>query len=384
MIRLNITRQLDSFAIDAAFEAETNGVIAFFGRSGAGKSSIVNMIAGLLTPDTGVIEFNGEILFDSARRIDIAPDKRRFGYVFQNSRLFPHYSVRGNLLYGYKRAPASDRRIAPDDVIDVLGVGHLLERHPRDLSGGERQRVALGRAILSNPRALMMDEPLASLDAARKFEVLPFIERLRDAFGVPILYVSHAMDEIIRLADTLVIVDEGRIPAIGPVEELTSRLDLRPLTGRYEAGSALGARVVAHDEVYALTTLEFPGGSLRVPRLDAEIGADIRLRVRARDVSLSLAEPKQASEINVLRGSITEIGPPLEDGQSAHVDIRVDVGVPLWVRLTRWSLENLSLAPGTEVFTTIKSTSIDRQAMGGQKEPFEAIATEISAKGENR
>lgn len=384
MIRLDITRRLDSFTIEAAFEAKTNGVIAFFGRSGAGKSSIVNMIAGLLTPDSGVIEFNGETLFDSTRRIDIAPDKRRFGYVFQNSRLFPHYSVRGNLLYGYKRAPSSDRRIVPDDVIDVLGIGHLQDRHPRDLSGGERQRVALGRAILSNPRALLMDEPLASLDAARKFEVLPFIERLRDAFGVPILYVSHAMDEIIRLADTLVIVDEGRIPAIGPVEELTSRLDLRPLTGRYEAGSAIAARIVSHDEAYALTTLKFPGGSLRVPRVDAAIGADIRLRVRARDVSLSLAEPIQASETNVLKGTITEIGPPLEDGQSAHVDIRVDVGVPLWVRITRWSLENLSLAPGTEVFTTIKSTSIDRQAMGGQKEPIEAIGPEKTAMGENK
>ena len=192
------------------------------------------------------------------------------------------------------------------------------------------------------------------------------------------------MDEIIRLADTLVIVDEGRIPAIGPVEELTSRLDLRPLTGRYEAGSAIAARIVSHDEAYALTTLKFPGGSLRVPRVDAAIGADIRLRVRARDVSLSLAEPIQASETNVLKGTITEIGPPLEDGQSAHVDIRVDVGVPLWVRITRWSLENLSLAPGTEVFTTIKSTSIDRQAMGGQKEPIEAIGPEKTAMGENK
>ena len=369
MIRFNATRQLDNFAVEAAFEAETSGVIALFGRSGAGKSSIVNMIAGLLTPDSGIIEFNGETLFDSTRKINLAPHKRRFGYVFQNSRLFPHFSVRGNLLYGYNRAPDAERRINLDDVIGVLGISHLLDRHPRDLSGGERQRVALGRAILSNPRALLMDEPLASLDAARKFEVLHFIERLRDAFGVPIFYVSHAMDEIIRLADTLVIVDEGKIPAVGPVEELTSRLDLRPLTGRYEAGSAIAARIVSHDEPYALTTIEFPGGALRVPLIDAAIGTEIRLRVRARDVSLSLVEPREASETNVLKGTIAEIGPPLEGDQSAHVDIQVDVGVPLWVRITRWSLENLALAPGTEVYTTIKSTSIDRLSMAGKIEP---------------
>ncbi len=381
MIRFDVARQLDHFALEASFEVETSGVIALFGRSGAGKSSVVNMMAGLLTPDRGIIEFNGETIFDSTRRINVPPHRRRFGYVFQNSRLFPHFSVRGNLMYGHKRAPSGERRIGRDDVIDVLGIGHLLDRYPRDLSGGERQRVALGRAILSNPRALLMDEPLASLDAARKFEVLHFIERLRDAFEVPIVYVSHAMDEIIRLANILVIVDDGRIRAVGPVEELTSRLDLRPLTGRYEAGSAITTRIVSHDPRYALTTLEFPGGALRVPLVDAAIGAEIRLRVRARDVSLSLVAPQQASDTNVLQGTISEIGPPLDGDQSAHVDIRVDVGVPLWVRVTRWSLENLSLMPGTDVYTTIKSTSIDRQSMGGKIEPI-ATAGSIGAQKE--
>ncbi len=198
MIRVEVEKTLDSFRIDAAFEAASDGVTALFGRSGAGKSSIINMLAGLATPDKGLIEIDGETLFDSARGIDIPPHRRRFGYVFQNSRLFPHFSVRGNLLYGYRRTPAAERAVGLDEVVDVLGVAHLLDRRTGGLSGGERQRVALGRAILSNPRALLMDEPLASLDAARKFEVLPFIEQLRDRFGVPIVYVSHAMDEIIR------------------------------------------------------------------------------------------------------------------------------------------------------------------------------------------
>jgi molybdate transport system ATP-binding protein len=375
MIRVEVEKTLDSFRIDAAFEAASDGVTALFGRSGAGKSSIINMLAGLATPDKGLIEIDGETLFDSARGIDVPPHRRRFGYVFQNSRLFPHFSVRGNLLYGYRRTPAAERAVGVDEVVDVLGVAHLLDRRTGGLSGGERQRVALGRAILSNPRALLMDEPLASLDAARKFEVLPFIEQLRDRFGVPIVYVSHAMDEIIRLADTLVIVDDGSIAAVGPVEDITSRLDLRPLTGRYEAGSAFSARIVAHDDAYALTTLAFEGGELRVPRVDGTVGDEVRLRVRARDVSLSLSRPKNISEINILKGNIAEIGATAENSLSAHVDIRVDVGVPLWVRVTRWSLENLSLAPGTEVFATIKSTSIDRQTMGGQKNRDEPTET---------
>ncbi len=379
MIRVSIRKKLDSFELNAEFEAATDGVTALFGRSGAGKSSIVNMIAGLVAPDSGSIEINGETLFDAARGIDVPPHRRRLGYVFQNSRLFPHYSVRGNLLYGYRRTPAGERAIGLDDVAHVLGISHLLERRTRALSGGERQRVALGRAVLSNPRALLMDEPLASLDAARKFEVLPFIEQLRDRFGIPIVYVSHAMDEIIRLADTLVIVDDGSVAAVGPVEDITSRLDLRPLTGRYEAGSAISATIVGHDDAYALTTLSFPGGELSVPRIDARVGADVRLRVRARDVSLSLTKPENVSEINILKGVVAEIALPAEGTQSAYVDIRVDVGVPLWVRITRRSLDTLALAPGGEVYAAIKSTSIDRQTMGGQKnrdEPTETLSAE--------
>jgi molybdate transport system ATP-binding protein len=204
MIRVDVARAYPAFRVETAFEADSEGITALFGRSGAGKTSLVNMLAGLLRPDRGRIELDGTVLFDSAKGIDLPPERRRLGYVFQESRLFPHMSVRANLTYGMRRTPPAQRRIGPDEVVEVLGIGHLLDRRPRQLSGGERQRVALGRALLASPRLLLMDEPLASLDAARKAEILPFIERMRDAFAVPVVYVTHAMDEIVRPAGKLV------------------------------------------------------------------------------------------------------------------------------------------------------------------------------------
>jgi len=371
MIRVSVRKQLGRFAVDATFESETRGVLALFGRSGAGKSSIVDMIAGLMRPDGGRIEVDGRVFFDSEMHIDTPPEKRRLGYVFQDSRLFPHYSVRGNLEYGRRRASADDRRIALDDVVHVLGIETLLDRRPAALSGGERQRVALGRALLANPRLLLMDEPLASLDAARKFEILPFIERMRDAFEVPIVYVSHQMNEIVRLADTLALVDNGRIAALGPVDEITSRLDLRPLTGRYEAGSTIRTTVIEHDDKYGLTHLAFPGGTLRVPRIDVAPGSEYRLRVRARDVSLSSVRPEGLSDLNILEGTVAETGATPGNGGSAHIDLRLDIGVPLWVRISRWSYDELGLQTGSRVYALIKSTSIDRQSMGERKDSAE-------------
>lgn len=370
MIRIDVSRRLGDFNIEARFDADIKGIVALFGRSGAGKTSIINMIAGLLKPDRGKIELNGDVLFDAERGINIAPHKRRVGYVFQESRLFPHLSVRRNLEYGRRRAPAGEQGHGLDEVTEVLGIAGLLDRKPGSLSGGERQRIALGRALLSHPRLLLMDEPLVSLDLARKLEILPFIEEIRDRFGVPIIYVSHVMDEIIRLANTLVLIDDGRVAAVGSVEELTSRLDLRPLTGRYEAGAAIAATIKSHDRKYALTILEFTGGELRVPILNAAVGTAVRLRVRARDISLSLDRPRNVSDANILKGIITEIARP-EDGaepaRSTHVDIRLDVGVPLWVRITRWSLDKLGFETGDEVYALIKGTSIDRFTLGGQK-----------------
>ena len=364
MISVDITRRLGSFTLATKFETDTRGITAIFGRSGAGKTSIVNVLAGLLQPHSGRIEIDGHILLDTVKQINVPPEKRRLGYVFQESRLFPHYSVQRNLTYGMRRTPEAERRVNFDDVVAVLGVEALLERKPRSLSGGERQRVALGRALLTSPNLLLMDEPLASLDTARKQEIMPFIERLRDHFRIPIVYVSHDMDEIIRLADNLILIDEGRVAAMGSVEDLTSRLDLRPLTGRYEAGSVIAADVASHDDEFSLTELAFAGGTFRLPRINNAVGTQVRVRIRARDVSLALSRPENVSELNVFMGRIMEI----DHAQSApQIDIRVDIGVPLWVRITRRAAHDLDLREGSEVYTLVKSTSIDRQTLSTQK-----------------
>ncbi len=367
MIEVDVARRIGDFNLAAAFTSDSRGVTALFGRSGAGKTSLVNTLAGLLKPDRGRIVVDGVVLFDSASAVNLPPERRRIGYVFQESRLFPHLSVRGNLEYGMKRVPAAERRIAFDQVIEVLGIDDLLSRRPRHLSGGERQRVALGRAILASPRLLLMDEPLASLDAARKDEILPFIERLRDSFNVPIVYVSHAMDEIIRLADTMVLMSDGMVAAVGAVEELTSRLDLRPMTGRYEAGAVIATTVAGHDQRFGLTRLSFPGGVLHVSQLDLPEGAEVRVRIRARDVSLALSRPADISMLNVLEATVSEIGAEIEGVARADVDIRLDAGVPLWARITRKAMQEMAIVPGQRGFALIKGSSIDRQSLMRRK-----------------
>ncbi len=361
MLEVTVAKRLGAFKIDAEFSCATNGIVALFGRSGAGKTSLVNMLAGLSRPDSGRIEIEGVTVFDSSRGIDLPPERRRIGYVFQESRLFPHMAVRGNLTYGLRRAPPAERRIQLDQIVELLGLGALLGRRPHDLSGGEKQRVALGRALLANPRLLLMDEPLAGIDQARKDEVLRFIERLRDELTIPIVYVSHAMPEIVRLADTMVLMSEGRVEAVGPLDEVTSRLDLRPLTGRYEAGAVLVARVERQDASFALTELSFAGGRLLVPRLDLPRGAELRLRIRARDVVLALERPTGTSILNALPCVVKDIG--TEEGP--QVDLRLDAGgAALWARITRRSLHELALVQGSKVYALIKAGSIDRYSLG--------------------
>ena len=361
MLELQVRKKLGSFAIDAEVACETGGIVALFGRSGAGKTSLVNMLAGLLRPDAGRIAVNGGVLFDAERGIDLPPERRRLGYVFQEGRLFPHLSVRGNLTYGLKRAPRGERHIEIDQIVALLGLEEVIGRRPHDLSGGEKQRVALGRALLANPRLLLMDEPLAALDQARKDEVLPFIERLRDELAIPVVYVGHAMQEIVRLADTMVLMSEGRVIEVGPVEALTSRLDLRPLAGRYEAGAVIEARVVRHEPDFALSELSFAGGTLRVARLDLEPGAELRVRIRARDVALALGPPAETSILNVFPGTIRDIG----EESGPQVDILLDVGgAALWARITARSRHDLRLAPGKQVYALVKAVAIDSHSLG--------------------
>ena len=358
-IAVDISHRLGGFALDARFAAE-GGVTALFGRSGAGKTSLVNAIAGLIRPERGRVEIDGEALLDTARGVFVPKHKRRVGYVFQEGRLFPHLTVRQNLRYGAWFAPHGARYVELDRVVETMGIAHLLDRKPDKLSGGERQRVAIGRALLASPRLLLMDEPLAQLDAARRHEILSFIERLREAFAIPIVYVSHAMDEVIRLADTLVLIDAGKVAAVGPVEELLSRLDLRPLTGRYEAGAVIVARVAGGDPEFALTRLTFPGGTMRVARLDAAEGTTVRVRIRARDVSLATTRPTDISVLNIFEGTVSEIAADPEDPTGSQLDVKLDIGVPLWARITRRSAHDLGVAPGRRVHALVKSVAIDR------------------------
>jgi molybdate transport system ATP-binding protein len=224
MLDIQVARRQGSFRVDAAFQTNSTGITALFGPSGAGKTSVINMVAGLIRPDTGRIVVQDRALFDSEHRIDLSPEKRSIGYIFQDGRLFPHLTVRGNLTYGMKLTPPRRRYVEFDQAVHLLGIEQLLDRRPANLSGGEKQRVAIGRALLTSPRLLLMDEPLSSLDKARKEEVLPFIAKLPRAFKTPILYVTHSFDEIQRLADRLVLMEAGRSTAVGAVAELMSRI----------------------------------------------------------------------------------------------------------------------------------------------------------------
>lgn len=371
-IEIDIKHRLGAVLLDAHFEA-ASGLVALFGRSGSGKTSIVNVIAGLIRPDEGRVVVDGVTLVDTTRGIFIPRHKRRIGYVFQEARLFPHLTVRQNLLYGRWFAPANETAATLDDVVGLLGLQKLLDRRPARLSGGEKQRVAIGRALLVKPRLLLMDEPLASLDDRHKQEILPYIERLRDQHKVPIVYVSHSIAEVTRLATEVVLVADGKIAGVGSTVEIMQRLDLLPLTGRAEAGAVIEATVESHDQGYGLSVLRSRAGLWRVPQVEAGIGSQLRMRVRARDVMLSVGEPKQVSALNVLKGTVSAVGA----SKGPIVEVRIDcAGEALVARLTRYSVEHLGIAEGLPVFALIKSVAIDRgsinAAMAGDQSAADA------------
>jgi molybdate transport system ATP-binding protein len=296
-------------------------------------------------------------LFDAAKGIDLPPEERRVGYVFQDALLFPHLDVESNLLYGQRLRPTAERFIDPARVIDLLGIRALLHRAPRTLSGGERQRVAIGRALLAQPRILLMDEPLAALDVPRKTEILDYIERLRDQLHIPIVYVSHSVPEITRLADTVVVLSNGKCLAVGDVDAVMGRLDLKLAIDRYEAGSLIDARVTAHDAEHQMTMLEFDGGELTVPHLDVIIGERVRARIRARDVSLAVQRPMEISILNILPGYVTFI----DDEAGPVVDVQLAVGgATLTARITRRSFQQLGIHSGQELYALVKAVSFDQ------------------------
>jgi molybdate transport system ATP-binding protein len=354
MIDVDIEERLGAFHLDVAFVADAP-IVGLFGRSGAGKTTLVNAIAGIGKPARGRIRINDDVLFDSSRGIDVPAERRRVGYVFQDALLFPHLTVLGNLTYGHRLRRPSERVIAQDRVIELLDLSQLLERKPRALSGGEKQRVALGRALLAQPRILLMDEPLAALDVARKADILDYVERLRDELAIPIVYVSHSVAEITRLADTVVMLSGGRCVASGDVEDVMGRADLRIATGRYEAGSVIDAKVVRHDAACELTVLGFDGGELVVPSLDAPVGERVRARIRARDVSLALRRPEDISILNILPARVTAV----TGGTGPIVDVETAVGAAsIRARISRRSRDELRIEAGRDVYVLVKAVAL--------------------------
>lgn len=352
---------LGSFSLDVAFIAPGSGVTALFGPSGCGKTTILRCMAGL-TRVAGLLVVDGETWQDDAHGMFLKPYQRRIGYVFQEASLFPHLSVRGNLLYGAKRAKAVENSalISFDDISDMLGIGHLLDRAPGTLSGGERQRVAIGRALLSQPRLLLMDEPLAALDRLTKEEILPYLEALRENLSIPIFYISHDMSEIERLADTLLLIENGRVRAVGPLAELEANPDL-PLLRAPEAAVTLEARVVGIDEHYALTSLAIAGGTLVVPGRRGDLGKRCRIRISASDVSFAAGHTAETSVLNSLPVRIVSVAPP--DGDDAQVNLVAAVGADglgarIVGRITRKSRDTLGLEPGALVYAQIKSVAL--------------------------
>src|SRR3989338_9158141 len=385
MIEARFDLSYPGFALHAEFQVFAHGVIALFGPSGSGKTTLLRCIAGLEPMANGMLQVKDEVWQSGAKSMPV--HQRPLGFVFQEASLFPHLSVRQNLEYGLKRIPPGQRKVQLEQVVEWLGLGKLIERDsPAGLSGGERQRVAIARALLTRPRLLLMDEPLSALDAAgkrrrgpfarplppgpppllraeplsaldaaSKREILPYLERLHGELDIPVIYVSHSLDEVARLADQLVLMDQGRIIASGALNEMLGRLDL-PTAHLDDAGAVIEAGVAAHDEEYHLTRLDFSGGSLWVSRVEREIGSMVRARVLARDVSIAPLAPQGSSISNILAARIDEIRD--EGADRANLRLSVGSGQLLLSRITRRSRDQLNLVVGMEVFAQVKSVAL--------------------------
>lgn len=347
------------FSLEVSHVFPGQGITALFGPSGCGKSTLLRVIAGFERSASGRVAFGDEVWLGG--RSFLPPHRRGVGYVFQDARLFPHLTVRGNLDYAHKRAADFPARYSFDDVIDVLDLAPLLNRRAPRLSGGEKQRVAIGRTLLARPRLLLMDEPLAALDTRRKGEIMPYIRRLPSAFGVPVIYVTHALEEVTQLCDRIVALSEGHIAATGGVAETLERLDLADVQGRFEAGTVLTGRIVAQDTTLHLSRVDLGGAHVEVPQIGLAAGDEVRLRVRARDVSLALARPEGMSIRNILDARLLSI--ELEPA-TAFAEVLLDVGGQrLRARVTRAAIADLGLSKGQPVVALVKAVSFDRQAL---------------------
>src|SRR5476651_2030139 len=349
-VRLQVT--YPDFSVDVDLALPGRGVTALYGHSGSGKTTCLRCIAGLERAEDGFVQINDQVWQDSRNGLFVPPHKRALGYVFQEASLFPHLSVRANLEFGFKRIARQQRRVDMAHATELLGIAHLLDRHPQHLSGGERQRIGIARALLTSPQLLLMDEPLAALDSKRKSEILPYLERLHDELDIPVLYVSHAQDEVARLADHIVLLRDGKALASGPIGETLARLDL-PLALGDDAGVVISGTVSAYDEHYQLLTLQLPDSalSMRVAHAPLALGKQLRIKVQARDVSLSLQAQEPSSILNRLPVTVTG---EISADNNAHVLVRLDAGgTPLLARITRFSRDQLQLHPGQTLWAQI-------------------------------
>ncbi|GAB3251849.1 molybdenum ABC transporter ATP-binding protein [Chitinimonas naiadis] len=351
----NLRLKQGDFLLNVALQLPAGGVSVLFGPSGSGKTSLLRCMAGLESGVSGQLLVNGETWQDTARGLFLPPHRREIGMVFQEASLFPHLDVHRNLEFGLHRTQSNRRKVGWEQAVALLGIEPLLQRRPEGLSGGERQRVAIARALLTSPRLLLMDEPLSALDQQRKQEILPYLERLHRDLDIPIVYVTHAIDEVSRLADHLVLLEAGQVVAQGPLSETLSRLDL-PASFDSEISVVLETRVAAIDPRYQLARLTFAGGELLVPVSHHPVGETCRIRINARDVSLSLAPESDSSILNRLPATIRTIAPAIHP---AHALVRLDLaGVELVARITRLSLDSLKLQPGVQVWAQIKSVAL--------------------------
>lgn len=353
MLELDFSLQLGDLTLQVTQNLPAQGITAIFGLSGAGKTSLINAIGGLTKPETGRIALNNRPLFDAEKGLCLPPEKRRIGYVFQDARLFPHYRVQGNLQYGM----AASMRGQFDSIVALLGIGHLLNRFPLTLSGGEKQRVAIGRALLTAPEILLMDEPLAALDLPRKRELMPYLERLAKEVNIPILYVTHSLDEILRLAEKVLVLDNGSVLAMGDLEEVWASNIMRPWLPREEQSSVLNVSVLEHHPRYDMTALAIGDQRLWIGKVDAAEGTSMRVRVNAADVSLVLQPTANNSSIrNILPAKVLEC---LEIGSQVEVKLAMADHI-IWARITPWARDELMIRPGQWLYAQIKSVSLSR------------------------
>lgn len=345
-----------AFTLDVELNLPGRGISALFGHSGSGKTSCLRCFAGLDRPRDGYLQVNGELWQDSAQDFFLPAHKRAVGYVFQDANLFNHLSVKRNLEYGLKRIPAQQRHIPLKQAVELLGIGHLLERLPAKLSGGERQRVGIARALLASPRLLLMDEPLASLDLKRKLEVLPYLEQLHEELEIPVIYVSHSPDEVTRLADHLVLLEEGQVTASGPLKETLLRTDL-PFLSKEDAEAVVEGQVTAHDEEYGLLHVRLSDDvQLRLPHNALPLHRQVRIKIKARDVSLSLEPAQSSSVLNLLPAQVLDC---IEIEGQAHVSVRLQVGAEqLIAHITRYSRDQLGLHRGQSLWAQVKSVAL--------------------------